>query len=203
MADTNDKNIERLNKKLLGIVGDLKDPLPPNKIAGELMLRSVRKNFRASGRPRRWKPSRRVESGHKTLIGSSRSLMTSVNKKVTKSRISVGTNDIRAKLLNYGGKVRAKNAKYLTIPAEGMTPNERRLGLRARDFENTFFHESANGKLFLMQNMGQGKKPRALFLLVKQMTMPARPFILFQKQDVVAITKVYKDHVLKSVGNDG
>ena len=162
------------------------------------MLRSVRKNFRDGGRPNKWKPSRRGESGHKTLIGPTRSLMTKIAKKVTKRKVSVGLTDKRARLLNYGGKVVPKNAQYLTIPV-GLTANERRRGMTARDFENTFFHESKNGKLFLMQNMGAGEKPRVLFLLTKSMTMPARPYMLFQKQDIVIITKEYARHILKEV----
>ena len=198
MADKNEKNIEKLDKKLLGMVKDLKNPLPANQVAAEIMLRSIRKNFRDGGRPTRWKPSRRAESGHKTLVGPTRSLMTGINKRVTKKTVSVGLKDKRARLLNYGGKVVPKNAKYLTIPV-GLTANEKRRGLTARDFENTFFHESKNGKLFLMQNMGKGEKPRVLFLLVKSMIMPARPFILFQKQDIVLISKEYARHILKEV----
>lgn len=205
MASKNEISIERLNKKLLGIVKDLKNPLPANNVAAEIMLRSVRRNFRDGGRPRKWKPSRRaLQTGHKTLIGSTRSLMTKITKRVGKHFVEVGLTDKRARLLNYGGKVVPKTAQYLTIPI-GLTENEKRLGMKARDFKNTYFARASTldldrkEKLFLMQNMGKGEKPRVLFLLTKSITMPARPFMLFQKQDIVLITKEYARHILKEV----
>lgn len=73
-------------------------------------------------------------------------------------------------LLEHGGVIKPKK-KYLTIPlpaaktAAGVTKKS------AREWENTFFHRSKAGRLVLLQS--KGKKVVPLFLLVKQVKIPA------------------------------
>ena len=73
-----------------------------------------------------------------------------------------------------GGTIRAKNAKYLTIPlpaalnADG-TPKKR----RARDWNNTFVIKGKKrGTLVIMQKVGRGAVP--LYALKKRVRIPRR-----------------------------
>lgn len=64
-------------------------------------------------------------------------------------------------------------SQYLTIPLDAAkTPAGVARG-RARDFPDTFFGRSRRGQLFLFQK--QGKEIVPLFLLVKEVVIPARP----------------------------
>jgi hypothetical protein len=72
-----------------------------------------------------------------------------------------------------GTTIRPKNAQYLTIPLPGALTASGVPRGRARDFDNTFFARSRGGRLILFQR--QGKTIVPLFLLVKEVYVPARP----------------------------
>lgn len=73
----------------------------------------------------------------------------------------------------HGGWIRARNARYLTIPlpaalnANG-TPKRR----RARDWQNTFVKRSRNGNLIIFQTRGRELVP--LYVLKKKVRIPMR-----------------------------
>lgn len=84
-------------------------------------------------------------------------------------KILIGTgvhgtkNVIYANIQDTGGLIKAKKAKYLTIPFPGIK------GV-ARNFSNTFFLKSKAGNLILAQALGGKIKP--LFLLRKSVMIP-------------------------------
>jgi phage gpG-like protein len=82
-----------------------------------------------------------------------------------------------ARIHHEGGIIRPRNSQYLTIPLCAKAAAG-----RARDFENTFI---AKGVIF--QSNGEGKKPTALYLLRKQVTIPARPYMYISEDDREAI----------------
>lgn len=72
---------------------------------------------------------------------------------------------VYARILERGGAIRAKKAKYLTIPFPGVK------GL-ARNFPDSFVIKSKSGALLIVQKDGKGRlKP--LFLLKKEVKIPA------------------------------
>jgi len=84
----------------------------------------------------------------------------------------VGTNLAYAAIHEFGGTIEPKNAKWLTIPFEGVKG-------RARDYQDTFFQwkKGAEGQsLILFQNV-KGGDPVPLFVLVKKAEVPARPYL--------------------------
>jgi len=185
-------SIESLDLKLDSIPKRLKDLTLPNRVIGELSLRSIRKNFRVGGRPKKWKPSRRKLTGHKTLINTT-ALMRSISARPEKDKLTIGTNKIYAPLMHYGGTVRAKNAKFLTIPI-GLTPLQMRQGLRARDFKNTFIAKSRFSSLIIFQKEAGGVKP--LFLLKPSVRIVPRPFLMLQKRDKNEFSAIYLNYIL-------
>jgi HK97 gp10 family phage protein len=81
----------------------------------------------------------------------------------------VGTNLVYAAIQEFGGTVKAKNVKYLTIPWDGVTG-------WAKDYKNTFVHESKAGNLIIFQRVSKDEiKP--LFTLKDQIEIPPRPYL--------------------------
>lgn len=72
-----------------------------------------------------------------------------------------------------GGWVRAKGAKYLTVPLEA-AKDSRGVPLRAkaRDWPNTFVARNGKGNLIIYQKRGRSVVP--LYILVKAVYIPAR-----------------------------
>lgn len=73
----------------------------------------------------------------------------------------------------YGATIRARSAKYLTIPLPAAL-NAAGIPLRrsARQWSNTFVRKSKNGNLIIFQKTGKGLVP--LYLLKKSVKIPKR-----------------------------
>jgi len=93
-------------------------------------------------------------------------------KKIGRTDFRWGTNLVYAALMHYGGTVRPTGGRrFLTLPFPGVTG-------KARSYKNTFF-----AKNVLFQKTGK-KTYRPLFLLRREVTVPARPFIGWQDRDI-------------------
>jgi len=80
-----------------------------------------------------------------------------------------------AAIHHYGGTIRPKKKKFLTIPFPG-GPADKRVPLRAADFEDTFV---AKGIIF--QKRGEDIVP--LFILKKSVVIPATPYMYLEDSD--------------------
>lgn len=81
----------------------------------------------------------------------------------------VYSNLVYAAIHEFGGTIKPKDAKWLTIPFEGVQG-------RARDYQDTFFASTSAGNLVMFQKRGKDMAV-PLFLLVKQAEIPARPWL--------------------------
>lgn len=165
--------------------------LRPFFVQSALVLHtSIMLNFREGGRPRKWTPlspwtmagraARGTVAGHglgQPILqdqGTVRGSIGSV-REITDTSLTYGTHNPIAITHHRGATIRPKNVNWLTLPFPGVTG-------RARDYENTFVGRGAQGGLIIFQNQEDGSiKP--LFLLKKQVKIPARPFVMFQKAD--------------------
>ncbi len=78
---------------------------PALKDCGLVLIRSIAKNFKAGGRPVKWKKSARAKrSGGQTLVKTSR-LKNSITMEATGSRLTVGTNVKYARIHQMGGYI--------------------------------------------------------------------------------------------------
>jgi phage gpG-like protein len=79
---------------------------------------SIKKNFRVGGRPKKWKPSHRSKSIHKssfdkrkrhgkTLIDTA-TLLNSIKGKIKDNHVEIGTSVTYAKIHNFGGIISGK-----------------------------------------------------------------------------------------------
>lgn len=131
-----DREVRDLLSRIAAKTGNL---TPAMKTIGEIVLRSVKENFRQGGRPEKWKPlSQRTlhsvaggkkgykKSGglragsirrlkdRKILIASKR-LMDSISYKEEKDKVTIGTDVVYAALHQFGGK--AGRGKKINVPA--------------------------------------------------------------------------------------
>jgi phage gpG-like protein len=75
-----------------------------------------------------------------------------------------------------GGVIRAKAGKYLAIPLSAAQTKGRVARARPRDYDNTFVARSRSGNLIIFQRK-LGSAAKALFVLKKSVTIPARPYM--------------------------
>ena len=185
-----------------------RDTRKPRALIGEEMLLRTAERFARGigpdGKP--WKRSRRADrSGGQTLNDSG----------VLASRTAYdvkGTDDLdlfswdkRARVHQLGLPITPTDGhEFLTIPlrARGgsyeaperaVAPRKGRDGRRARDYgARSTFIARVRGRLFIFQKLGDGAV-RALFLLVRSVVMPARPFLGFSDDDLAMALRIFAD----------
>jgi hypothetical protein len=212
LIDVQSTGIRELRERIARTKTAMKDLRAPSKAIGEEMI--VRTNARLGrgldihGRP--FRRSRRSQVlGTPTLGGSDHSLARSAHYAVEGGGLVWYSDHIGADVHQSGKTITPKSAKFLTIPlrARGgtgaddslrLTREKNRAGYRARDFKDTFFRW-VNGKLFLFQKTdGRGARRggiRALFLLVKKVTMPKNEWFGFTAGDEEMAADTYGKHI--------
>lgn len=197
MADFSAKieGLDRLNRRLREIGSRAESPRQPLEEIGQLMVRSIRTNFREGGRPKKWPRSQRAGERRSTLVGPGAKLMRSIHYTPEARRVLIGTNVKYARIHQFGsaglpgGVIRPKPPKkFLTIP---INPVAR--GKRARDFQNTFIPK---GKQVIMQKTGP-RSVRPLFALVRSVRISARPYLVVQPEDRRRAVRVFVDWTLR------
>jgi phage virion morphogenesis protein len=184
----------------------------PLKVISGMILSDVRNNFARSQGPdgRKWKPlahGRPGQSGGLPLRDTGM-LLASTNSRVVGQEIIVGSNHISAGVHQFGGTIKPKKAKLLAIP---LTKEAKRAG-SPRNFPRplvAIIGKSGEGVLIEAPprrgGSAKGKKPaakgkgKAQFALVKQVIIPARPFLGFSAPLMDRIERLLIDTVLKQV----
>jgi hypothetical protein len=112
-----------------------------------------------------------------------------------KTRVTVGSNKVYARIQDLGGVIRPIKGQYLTIPLGGTKGS-------IRGHTGGFFRRSKKGNLIYFVKAGKGIKP--LFVLKKQVTLKAQPY-LSKAFDVISKGRGGKiigeelNHVIKSL----
>ncbi len=143
---------------------------------GEHMRRSVEKDFQKGGDPP-WKKSKKAKG--KTLIASA-VLKNSITPDLIRGGIVIGTNVPYAAIHQFGGtipahKVTAGPGKVLPIPIAGATLISAKTG-RAMKGQAVIFRMSAQ---------------------IPEITMPARPFLVFHDKNIDYFHRSLKAYVVK------
>ena len=166
------------DKKLQSLIGRLKNNtsrLKPalEEIRGDLEY-SIDENFIKQGRPKKWKAlkqstikRRRIKQQTSTkILQSSGSLAASINGKVVSNKIIIGSNKKYARIHNEGGTIRHPGGTKFKF----ISPTE-----------VVFLRNDA-------QNYHGITKPHNI-------TIPKRPFLLFQKKDIENAKKTLKAYL--------
>ena len=155
---------------LKNLQGRLSDPQQPLRECGLVLLRSVSKNFKAGGRPKKWKKSNRAkESGGQTLVDTAR-LKNSITMKVEGKKLTVGTNVIYAAIHDQGGKI-SKNAS---------------IKRHWRYIRQAFGRPIARKRVLVKAHQRK-----------MNLNMPQREFLLIQDKDWRIFRKIFKDYLVQ------
>ena len=127
------------------------------------------------------------KNGGRTLVESS-GLINSIRSRVKDDNIFIGTNVKYARIHHEGGTIRPVKAKYLAIP---LTPAAK--ANRPRDFENTFIKEG------IIYRKVDDTKIEALYVLKKEVKIPARPYMYIDSNTRNTIENKLKDWILKQL----
>lgn len=96
---------EAVRAHLQGLVNRFENPTQLMRIFGQVVVKSVRKNFDEGGRPSQWPESERVTfQGGKTLIlqGMKGGLMQSINYQASRDEVRIGTPKIYGAVHQFG-----------------------------------------------------------------------------------------------------
>ncbi len=153
-------------QKQLGQVADRIGNRTLLKKAGAVVRESVRTNFAAGGRPRKWK---RLKTRNGQPLRDTGRLQNSITSRVSGKVVYVGTNVKYAAVQHFG----AKKGSFGTVVAH------------VKGHERT-----RNGATYQVRpHTRRQKAPWG--------TIPARPFLLVQDEDKVAIRAVLADYIVE------
>lgn len=165
------------------------DMTPAMRDLARILKTGAQLRFRSQAGPdgERWKASRRVsEEGGQTLSLSGR-LRRSLTTAASRTTATVGTNDIRAAIHQFGGVIRAKKGPFLSIP---VTPAARRAGGASKFPSTLHVATTLKGQYILVDAEGTTQ-----YILRAQVTMPARPFLGASDTDRTAMLTAMSDHL--------
>lgn len=181
-------------------------PLPPagplpadlSRQIGMVLLAGVRKRFQAGVSPSgvKWKPLGRARpggGGGSLPLLDTGVLRNSFQVRVEADGASVGSVLPQARLHQYGGIVRPKRAKNLSIPLTAMakragSPRRFPRKLEFRPFKT----KGANAVGVLYERKGSAQVDH--YLLVKEVAVPARPIIGESAEDSRLIQRIVSEY---------
>ena len=130
-------------------------------------------------------------------------LMSSITHRVGEDRAIIGTSRRGARMANYGGDIRPRNARDLWIPANRKIRKELmtyggKVGPLIRQYKSSGHYVFRRGNSFFARKRGSKQsKPIMLFILKKSVTVPARPFMYFSEKDMERIGKIMKESIIE------
>ena len=146
----------------------MSNPEPAIKECGLVLLRSIAKTFKAGGRPKRWKKSKRAKAGGgKTLIDTAR-LKNSITMRVSGKFLRVGTSVKYAAIHHLGGEI----------------TNNVRVKRHYR-FVTRAFGKDIEGRKVLVKSHDRKMNTK----------IQARPFLVIQKEDRRVFDRILGDYV--------
>lgn len=157
--------------------------LPAMQNMGRVLKTGAQLRFRSTSGPdgAAWEKSFRAKHEGGQTLSLSRRLRNSITYTATGSSATVGTNVVYAAIHQFGGTVRAKNAQFLSIP---VTPAARAAG-SPRNMAGLHVAQTLKGQFILVNDKGVTQ-----YLLRKQVTIPARPFLGVSAGDRVELIGV-------------
>jgi phage virion morphogenesis protein len=160
-------NRKDLNKVLEGIADRMTDSTAAMRKVGAIVRESIRTNFARSGRPDKWA---KLQHRKGQALRDTNRLMNSITSVPAKNSVRVGTNVVYAGVHNYG----AKKGEFGTFTMQ-VGPH---------------YRTSKGGKRF-------GVRGHARKVKLPWGDIPARPFILVQKEDGPEISAILAKHIIK------
>lgn len=176
------------------VAGHLRDIAPVLRSFGAHMRDvSVPANFAAGGRPAPW-PRAAWGLGEKTLLDTG-GLMRSASFEVVAQNLFLVSKDPRAAAHQYGAVIVPRRARYLVRPIVGpnaLTRDQAR-GAKPRDFSNLFvLMRGPEGPGLYRRD---GREVHRVFAFMRSVTLPERPWLLYQDADVEVFVELTEAHL--------
>lgn len=174
--------LERLRISMPG--GDMTKPM---RSIGRALKTGAQLRFRTMQGPdgATWPTSRRAEQDGGQTLSLTRRLRNSITFLATRDKVVVGTNVKYAAIHQFGGVIRAKNGPFLAIPITGAA---RQAG-SPRNMPDLHVAQTLKGQFFLADGKGVTQ-----FLLRRQVTIPARPYLGASASDLAEILRLLQGH---------
>lgn len=157
---------------------------------GEHMLNtSLPENFARGGRPTRWAGSPWAQG--RNVQSESGRLLRSIQAHAGATKLVLGTNLAYAAQRQFGGELVPTKSRALAVPMPGVPRSmrrPRRWGDRLRFIPSKGGGDTV-GVLAAQEGRGKRKRWRAKFVLRTRVEQTARPFLLFQDEDVAYVSK--------------
>lgn len=160
---------------------------------GERMVEfSIPENFARGGRPDPWPGS---SWSRASLMGQTRRLLNSITAEVAGTTLVVGTNVEYAAQRHFGGVLKPTRAKALAIPLPGVPlsmDRPRKWG------DRLVFAPTQSGDADSRGILGEADDDTFIprFALRAQIEQPARPFLLFQADDLAYAEQAMVEHMV-------
>ena len=177
-----------LERMRLGLpLGGTMQPAMEN--IGRALKTGTQLRFRTTTGPdgQQWEESLRARNEGGQTLSLTRRLRNSVTYQASNASVAVGTNVVYAAIHQLGGVIRAKNGPFLSIP---VTPAARAAG-SPRNMQGLHVAQTLKGRFILVDAKGVTQ-----YLLRRQVTMPARPFLGVSASDRTEITGVAERYLL-------
>lgn len=161
---------------------------PTFEAMGRVLKTGAQLRFRTATGPdgKAWEKSWRAKTEGGQTLSLTRRLRNSLSYQATESSVAVGTNVVYAAIHQFGGVIRAKAGPFLSIP---VTPAARAAG-SPRNMTGLHVVQSVKGQFMLVNEKGVVQ-----YLLKKQVTIPARPFLGMSDGDQKELLSIAEKHL--------
>jgi len=169
---------------------------------GRYMVSSTQRKIKEGVPPPNVPLTRAYKKGSKLTLRDTGRLLSSITYKADSEKAVIGADVEYARIQQLGGVIKPKKARELYIPASwktrqlmrkfGATPARCIEGMKRAGYQVY----RPKGKKVIMARTGKRGKPFVLFILKRQVEIPARPFLGIDEKD----KKVIKQKVLKWLG---
>lgn len=200
---------QNATRKLTALSVAARSPQSGLKAVGQLMKLEAARAFQSGRDPktgRFWKASNGPLKRGKALYETGRLLgsITAAAPRVTKDSVSIGTTLPHAPVHHHGGTVKPKRAKSLAVPltrraSRFTSPRNYTDSGGGAPGEGLFVFKSKRGNAFLAKSAAGGKL-ELLYLLLKQVKIPARPFLGFAKPARKTALAILGGHIKADAG---
>lgn len=164
------------------------DTTPAMQSMARVLKTGAQLRFRSERAPdgTGWEPSRRAKEEGGQTLSLTRRLRNSITAAHSATEASVGTNVVYAAIHQFGGVIRAKKGPFLAIP---VTPAARSAG-SPRNMPGLHVWQTLQGQFVMGDDKGT-----VHYLLRRQVTMPARPFLGASDGDKTELMRVMQEHL--------
>ena len=187
-VELRDSGVQAALDRLRQTLPEQGDMSPAMRSVARAMLTGTQLRFRSTRGPdgTPWPASRRAATEGGQTLSMSGDLRRSITAAHSSTTAMVGTNKVYAAIHQFGGVIRAKNGPFLAIP---ITPQARK-ARSPRNMPELRVWQTIKGQYVMGTDNGT-----VHFLLRRQVTMPARPFLGLSDGDRTEVLRVLQQHL--------